>query len=349
MTALPVTDDRAVTAPQLANLLETMVRLNMPAFAWGAPGIGKSQVINALAQRLGMTVCDIRLSMFDPVDLRGLPAIVAGLTQWIRPQIWPAADAGPTLLFFDECDRAAPAVQNAALQIVLDRKIGEHVLPASTRVLAAGNGATDRTGTNKLSAAAANRFKHYYVKADAEATADHFERKGSAGHAVVAAFLRFRPLLIHTQAGITTPDGRTLARSEHAYASPRQWDDVALIAQEPLPDHERAAHVKAAVGDFEGLEFETFFRMYRNAPRIADIIANPSGAPVPHESGIVFAVASAISRAMDFGNANAAFTYLRRLPVEFATMAITQATTRAPGLRQTAAFVNWQLDNQHVN
>ncbi|WP_192242628.1 MoxR family ATPase [Mesorhizobium silamurunense] len=287
---------------------------------------------------------DIRLSTFDPVDLRGLPAIVDGLTKWLRPAIWPALDATEeTILFFDEMDRAAPAVANAALQIVLERRIGEHVLPACVRIVAAGNGETDRTGTQKISSAQANRFTHLYAVADAEATAAHLARKGT--HPAMPAFLRFR--------GHATADGKpglihgAPMPGEKAFPSPRAWEKVAGFIHLPAPQRSRLT--RGTVGSAAAVEWEAFLRTYAGiAGLMADIMARPESADVPEEPSLQYAVSSAIARKADFASWRAVITYAARMPREFCIVTVLDAVRRDPRLKATAEYGAWAVANQDV-
>lgn len=340
---------------EISDDLNALFDLNAPAWIWGAPGIGKSeavyQVASARAAAAGHDahVTDIRLSTFDPVDLRGLPAIVDGLTKWLRPAIWPALDAmEETILFFDEMDRAAPAVANAALQIVLERRIGEHVLPACVRIVAAGNGETDRTGTQKISSAQANRFTHLYAVADAEATAAHLARKGT--HPAMPAFLRFRgapsidkpgepakPGLIH---GAPLP-------GEKAFPSPRAWEKMAGFIHLPAPQRSRLG--RGTVGSAANVEWESFLRTYAAiAGLMAEIMTHPASADVPSEPSLQYAVSSAIARKADFSTWQAVMTYQARLPVEFGIVTVLDAVRRDPRLKATAEYGAWAVANQDV-
>lgn len=40
-----------------------------PVFLWGAPGVGKSDVVAQIAEDGGYELRDVRLSLLDPVDL----------------------------------------------------------------------------------------------------------------------------------------------------------------------------------------------------------------------------------------------------------------------------------------
>ena len=88
------------------NLVEKIKRnrkTGVPTFIFGAPGVGKSQMVHQAAD--GDEVIDVRLSMLDPVDLRGLPTVSKNangesVVEWARPEFIPAEGKG--IIFFDE-------------------------------------------------------------------------------------------------------------------------------------------------------------------------------------------------------------------------------------------------------
>ena len=94
---------------------------------WGPPGAGKSQAIQQLAEQIGkrsgrrVKVTDVRLLLFNPIDLRGIPTANENrtLAVWLRPQIFQMDDADDMLniLFLDELSAAPQSVQAAAYQI----------------------------------------------------------------------------------------------------------------------------------------------------------------------------------------------------------------------------------------
>jgi len=44
-----------------------------PLFLWGPPGIGKSDIIKQLGAELEAHVIDVRLSLWEPTDIKGIP------------------------------------------------------------------------------------------------------------------------------------------------------------------------------------------------------------------------------------------------------------------------------------
>ena len=63
---------------------------------WGPPGVGKSQGVRQLAAELSAAtgkrcqVTDVRLLLFNPIDLRGIPTAdkTKTLAVWLRPKIF---------------------------------------------------------------------------------------------------------------------------------------------------------------------------------------------------------------------------------------------------------------------
>ena len=106
---------------------------------WGAPGVGKSQGVRQIADVIEastnkkVNITDVRLLLFNPIDLRGIPTANADktLAVWLKPQIFQMDESRDVVnvLFLDEISAAPQSVQAAAYQITLDRTVGEHKLP----------------------------------------------------------------------------------------------------------------------------------------------------------------------------------------------------------------------------
>ena len=105
-----------------------------------------------VADDLDYDFLDVRAVQLDPVDLRGLPRIAADQTEWVPPKFLPTTGKG--ILFLDELTSAPQMTQAGCYQLVLDRKLGEYVLPDGWVVIAAGQSGI-RAGRPFLDAAAA--------------------------------------------------------------------------------------------------------------------------------------------------------------------------------------------------
>ena len=133
-----------------------------PVMLWGAPGVGKSQMVAQVAARNHVPLIDIRLSQMEPSDLRGIPFLKGDIVDWAIPSMLPDQKrhgvAG--ILFLDEITSAPPSVSAAAYQLILDRSLGEYKVPDQWAIIAAGNRQGDRGVTYTMPAPLANRFSH---------------------------------------------------------------------------------------------------------------------------------------------------------------------------------------------
>jgi len=128
----------------ITETLGALVDQKLPTFLWGAPGIGKSSVVKQVAEAKGIGFIDLRLSLMDPTDLKGIPFYENRAHQavWAPPSFLPREGSG--ILFLDELNTAAPSVQASAYQLILDRRVGEYELPEGWAIVAAGNRENDR-------------------------------------------------------------------------------------------------------------------------------------------------------------------------------------------------------------
>ena len=190
-------------------MLERAFELRLPIMIWGPPGVGKSSAVAEVAERRGLRVVDIRLAQLDATDLRGIPVPnrETRTVEWFPPSFLPREPAG--LLFLDEIDKAPSPVKNAALQLMLERSLGDYRLPDGWSIVCAGNREEDNAFSTPLGAALANRLLHVEVDADLDTWVVWAKKNGI--HSDLVAFLRFRPELLYKQTG------------ETAFPSPRSW------------------------------------------------------------------------------------------------------------------------------
>jgi MoxR-like ATPase len=231
----------------LSAALTALLPTKRPIYVWGPPGCSKSSVVRQTAQALGLALVDLRATLLDPVDLRGLPTVTAGRTVWCPPEFLPRSGTG--VLFLDELAQAVPTVQTALLQLTLDRRLGEYELPEGWTVVAASNRAEDRAGTHRLISPLLNRFVHV----DCDVSADDWQAWAlTAGVAPeVRAFLRFRPALLFQFEPATNP---------RAFPTPRSWQFVSdVLRHAPALLLQRV--VSGCVGEGPAAEFAAFLSL----------------------------------------------------------------------------------------
>lgn len=314
---------------------------------WGAPGVGKSQSVRQIAaqieQRTGKKVCitDVRLMLFNPVDLRGIPTANAEktLAVWLKPKIFQMDESEDTvnILFLDEISAAPQSVQAAAYQITLDRTIGEHRLPENCIVIAAGNRVTDRSVAYQMPKALANRLCHLEIAADHESW--HQWALGSGIHPLVVGFLDFHPELLMDL------DAR---EDDYAFPTPRSWEMVSNLlchVSDNVP--EIYPLIAGCVGSKAAYELWEWSEVSRNVPPVKEIFAG-THTGIPARPMVLFALISGIvAHAKGCGSAaelEPAIRYLARLPADFRTRALSdllQIRDIRPFLKENATFCDW--------
>ena len=321
-------------ASQISSALHALFAARQPLFIWGGPGIGKSAIVRQFAAEQGVALRDVRALLLDPVDLRGLPFLgTDGRSKWATPEFLPQDGSG--VLFLDELNAAPAMVQASCYQLVLDRKLGEYVLPEGWAIVAAGNRDSDRAVTTRMPSPLRNRFLHLEFEVDLQDWSEWAIQNGIRPE--VVAFLRFRPELLSA-----------FDRDAHAFPSPRSWEFVSRIlaaGTEATLEHELFA---GAVGSGAATEFSAFVRMFRELPNIDAILLNPLQEPVPESAAAQYAIASALARRASETNFDRVCVYLNRMPTEFRVLCVRDATLREPLIRHTPAYTRWAIENHHV-
>jgi hypothetical protein len=316
-------------ASEVSKALAALLPTNRPVYVWGPPGSGKSSVVRQAANALNLPLIDLRATLLDPVDLRGLPRLDGDTATWCPPAFLPRSGAG--ILFLDELAQAVPMVQAACLQLVLDRKLGEYLLPHGWHVIAASNRSEDRAGTHRLISPLLNRFVHLDLDVSAE---DWQAWAVTANLAVeVRAFLRFRPNLLFQFDPASNP---------RAFPTPRSWQFVSDVISRASGDSVSAL-VAGCVGDGAAAEFLGFWRLYRELPDVEVALASPETTPVPREPAVLYALVGALVEVCrrDQAPLPAFVKYATRLPDEFALLAMRDALAIQPKLVSLPGVQQW--------
>lgn len=150
--------------PRLERVLEIAYRARRPVLLEGPTGIGKSEIVQQAARKLGVATVVVDLSLLEPPDLVGLPIIEQGRTRYALPAFLPRDGAG--ILMLEELNRAERYIQQPALQLLTARTLHEYVLPEGWVVFAAVNPATGDYHVTPLDAALRARFLELAVRAD---------------------------------------------------------------------------------------------------------------------------------------------------------------------------------------
>lgn len=190
------------------------------------PGIAKSAIALSIAKKMGFDYQDVRLSMIDETDVGLYPNIssveVTGenneptqvkCLDFVVPRWAIEANKRPTIIHFEELNRASLPVRNAALQILLERKIGsDFAFNDTVLMMCSGNlGDEDGTDVEEFDSALNNRLIHYSHTLSADEWIDGYATKNV--HPLIVSYIKAHPEKLYQDA----------TENSRAYATPRSW------------------------------------------------------------------------------------------------------------------------------
>lgn len=296
--------------------LGVAVAAQVPVILWGAPGQGKTSVLEDIAAQTGRTLRTVLASIREPSDFAGLPNIVDGKTRLIAPD-WAQdiAETGDGILFFDEISTAPPATQAAMLRVALDRVAGDLYLGDKVSIVAAANPPEIAADGWDLAAPMANRFCHIDWALPADVVRDGFsigwpetpipnadtarvEKETAEALLLVGAFLGARPDLATAVPTATSEAGR-------AFPTPRSWEMAAALygyaTAAGVTGTARRMLVTGCVGQGAAAEFLAYVADL-DLPDPEVLLADPDSFVAPTRGDRVYACGASVLAAVKGNN-----------------------------------------------
>ena len=275
----------------------------------GAPGVGKTSVIEAWARKNGYTLITIIGSQQDPTDIGGIPQgreieISATVKEFGTVKLMPdwqitALEKGKVLVFFDEYSNTPPLVRNAMLNMLTSRKFPNGTpMPSELKMIAAMNPSEQTITGDDLGLTDANRFQQIPweppVSSWIEGTKKNWGRPASpqkqahidtvtAFIAENPSFLQRLPEEINSAEAYASLDGNSVAQmsiARTAWASGRSWTNFidTLVSAEKFdlkPDSYAVGLI--AQGSIAQAAHNSLARWYAENGSISwtDALANP--------------------------------------------------------------------------
>jgi len=181
------------------------------------PGIAKSALARSIAEKMGFRYMDIRLSMVDETDVGLYPSVCeeggVKCLDFVVPRWAIEANKQPTIIHFEELNRATLPVRNAALQILLERQIGTTFgFNDTVLMMCSGNlGDEDGTDVEEFDSALNNRLIHYSHTLSADEWIDNYAKENV--HGVIVSYIKAYPERLY----------QAPTENSKAYATPRSW------------------------------------------------------------------------------------------------------------------------------
>jgi len=282
-----------VSPSRLKLAIKHSITRKRPLFIWGQPGIGKSDLVAEVARSQGRPLIDVRLPLMEPTDIRGIPYLAevkvydkdgnmvrdeTGVPitdkefRWSTPSDLPTDEMSRALVFFDEMSAAPPSVQAATYQIILNRRIGNYVMPKDVVIVAAGNRVKDKGVAYNMPMPLANRFTHLTLEVDA----DDWKEWATLNrvHKDVVGYISFQPGDLNN----FNPSSES-----YAFSTPRSWYFASELLQEQMPDGTMidtslpgdvlGDMIKGTIGEGPGVKFMTYRTQAANLPHARDVLS----------------------------------------------------------------------------
>ena len=326
-----------VTPSQLVVMLSAAIPQRMPVLITGAPGVGKTDIVQQVTSELGHDLLTSHPVVSDPTDFKGLPF---ANNQSTEATFLPFGDLSiainatkPLVWFFDDLGQAPPSVQAACMQLFLARRINGHHVSEFVTFIGATNGRAHRAGVSGILEPVKSRFDSIV---DLVPTIDDF-CNWAFSHGIpptMIAFLRFRPELLN--AFTPTAD---MSNSP----MPRTWNNCAKWEPLNLPQAVELAAMSGAVGEGAAVEYIAFRRMFQSLTSIDAILLDPAGCKLPTAPNELYATCTALASKATDVNLSRIGVYAQRLVDasrgEFAVLLMRDCIHRTPKLQYTDAFI----------
>lgn len=197
-----------VSGEELLDVLLNVAPIR-PVFIWGAPGIGKSALVEKFSAEVGLECVSLLGSQLAPEDIIGIPQIKGEVSEFLPPKM--IARKEPYVLFLDELNACSQEVQKAFYSLIHERRIGEYHLPEGSVVIGAGNRSQDNAIVKTMSSALVNRMFHVQMTVNP----GQWIRwaKANSIHPWVVDYIIQRPDHLFSEP----------PKTEEPYSTPRSW------------------------------------------------------------------------------------------------------------------------------
>jgi hypothetical protein len=325
--------------------LRRLVPERLPVLLTGAPGVGKTASVQAVARHLGCELVVSHPVTADPTDFRGLPWMVDGRAAFLPVgDLERLASIGdrPAIWLIDDLGQAPAAVQAAVMQLVHKdgRALNGFALPERVSVVACTNRAQDRAGVGCFLAPLLSRFACVLEIVPEPVSFVHWAIREGGFNPLVASFLRWKPDYLL--------DEQPPAHSLQPRCSPRTWESASRILDAGPPPEILDDLLKGALTPAIAIEFLAYLQVFHALPNADLVRASPDTAPVPSAPDAAYATVVHLALAATPGDFPPFCRYVERLAPEYRFLFMLTATARKPELTQTAAYIAWATHPDNV-
>ena len=259
-----------------------------PIFLLGAPGIGKTAVMEQIAQELQIALVSYSMTHHTRQSALGLPFISHREYQGMKYdvseytmseiiasiyEVMEKSGIREGILFLDEINCVSETLAPSMLQFLQYKVFGRHKVPEGWVIVTAGNPPEYNKSVREFDVVTLDRLKVLDVEADYRVWKDYAWRRGL--HAAILNFLELKKEYFYKIE--TTVNGRS-------YVTARGWEDLSEILY--LYEEEGMKADEGLVGQYirnervvkEFTAYYDLFNKYKKEYQTEEILAGTAGA-----------------------------------------------------------------------
>lgn len=302
-------------------LREVAFKGGLPVMIWGAPGIGKSQIVRDTAAELGMEMLDLRLNYYEESDLLGIPVKTERGMEFVKYSQLPRKGKG--VWFLDELTHARTSIQGLVFQLLQDNAIESYAVPEGWRYfVAASNLASHRSISNPMPSGLYSRFTggHYELVPDMDDWSSWAISHGIDER--VVSFVSYmekmdqKPWLFRME-------------GSEPLLTPRTWAQGIDYAVKNLDGILLENAVMGMIGEENGNEFLQYMKISADVPDVGKILRGDySWLARGHEPSRYYLLVSSLAKeaVREPGSLDSVLRALLRLDDEYAAQAFSLIT-----------------------
>jgi hypothetical protein len=319
--------------------LKALRKTNVTALLEGEPGTAKSAVASQVAAEESCSLCDIRMLLHEPSDIKfPMVNLKEKRIEWVQ-SIFPTDPAWEGIVVLEEIDKCPPLVQASVLGLLHERKLGDYTVPDGCYFMLTANKISDGAGANKLITPLMNRVMLLAMEVSNEDWQAWALEEGIDHR--VRSYLNYRPAQLHQFKPGT---------GQRAFPSPRSWEYVSRVLPH-MPDHLKLPMTAGLLGEGTAAEFIGYLRICDELPNIDSIIKDPKGSKVPKDMAVGYALCGALAeRCKDAtqDTLRAIITYHSRMTDELSVLTMREMYVVSKTVRQMKEAADWLRAHKNV-
>ena len=327
----------------------------------GDMGTGKSSLLTTLATELPNHIpCYFDCTTKDLGDI-SIPNLArlddgTGYVTYLTNEELGVHNNKPIILMIDEFGKANPAVKNALLRVILERKIGSYALHPDSIVFATTNKGSEGVG-DLLPPHARNRMTVVQTRKPSNMEWIEWGINNGIDHTLLG-WCKDNPQLFYSFEDIKDPDENPYIyhpkQQRAAFVTPRSLEAASdiLKVRDGLDDQTTTAMLMGTIGERGAMDLMAFVKLADQLPSLESIKQDPKNAKVPDSASAVCMVVYRTLASLDKEWVNQWMDYMVRLDKEAQGMFANGV--RAPKYSKQAMvmtnkkFTEWAMQNNYM-